>query len=109
MGDLAGARDKLRQALALAAELGAVPPLLWALPVAALHYASRDRIELARELYALALRYPFVAESCWFTDVTGKPLAACGVAVADGQIPALKDGGGTCLLQATVAQLIEEL
>lgn len=75
-GDIPEARRHLLEACQIAVDLGVVPPLLWALPVAALLLADGGQCERAVEIYALASRYPLVANSRWFEDVAGSHLAA---------------------------------
>ena len=54
------------------AELKAFLPLLFALLAAAWLAAVDGDPVRAIELYALASRYRFVSNSCWFEDVVGK-------------------------------------
>ena len=70
LGDLDGAQQHLSQALQISAETGAFLPPLFAIPATALLLADRGEKERAVELYALALRYPFVANSRWHELVT---------------------------------------
>jgi hypothetical protein len=50
--------------------------LMLALPAVALLLADQGEKEQAVELYTLASRYPFVANSRWFEDIAGKHIAA---------------------------------
>jgi tetratricopeptide (TPR) repeat protein len=109
LGDTPGARQHLRHALELALESGMVPPLLWALPAMALLLASGGQIERAVELYALASRYPFVANSRWFEDVAGNQIAAQAATLPETAVTAAKERGLERDLHATVAELLAEL
>ena len=86
-----------------------MPPLLWALPALALLLADEGQIERAVELYALALRYPFVANSRWFEDVAGNQIRAAAATLPEADVTAAKDRGQARDLHATVAELLVEL
>jgi tetratricopeptide (TPR) repeat protein len=87
VGELRQAERHLSAALRTAADMEVFRPLIYALPAAALLLVDRGEAERATDLYALASRYPFVANSRWFGDVAGRHIAAAalppeGVAVA---------------------------
>jgi hypothetical protein len=65
--------------------------------------------ERAVELYALASRYPLVAQSRWFAHLVGKPIAAAADTLPAAQIADLEARGRARDLDATVAELIGEL
>ena len=46
----------------------------YALSIMALLLAGRGQVEQALELYTLVIRFPMVANSCWFADFFGKPI-----------------------------------
>jgi hypothetical protein len=99
----------LCQALELAVESKAVLPLLWALLSQALLLADEGEIQHAVELYALASRYPLVADSRWFADVVGRPITAATDTLPADQIAILQERGRGRDLQATVEELLSEL
>lgn len=68
-GNPAEAFTLTRQALQMASEIGAFTPLLFAIPSAAVLEAKHGNNQRAGALYALAARFPFVADSRWFQDV----------------------------------------
>ena len=84
-------------------------PLLWALPATALLLASEGEKERAVELYALASRYPLVAQSRWFADVVGKQIAAAAETLPAGRVAILQARGRTRDLEAAVTELLAEL
>lgn len=84
-------------------------PLLFALPLVALLLADQGEQERAVELYALASRYPFVANSCWFEDVAGSHIAAVAATLPPEVVAAAQDRGRVRDLEATVAELLVEL
>jgi tetratricopeptide (TPR) repeat protein len=109
LGDLTGARQHLCHAFQLALESEVVPPLLWALPAMAVLVAGEGEIERAVELYALASRYPFVANSRWFEDVAGHQLAALAASLQEAAVTAARQRGRVRDLDATVRELLGEL
>ncbi|MFN2217886.1 MAG: BTAD domain-containing putative transcriptional regulator [Anaerolineae bacterium] len=109
LGDRREARRHLSRSFQLAADLGVVPPLLWALPAMALLLAGEGQVERAVELYALASRYPFVAQSRWFADVTGDTLAEIAATLPAERVAILQESGRTRDMEATVAELLAEL
>jgi hypothetical protein len=103
------AMERLRQALRFATETRAVPPLLYALPGMALLLADEGEGEHGAELYALASRYPFVANSRWFEDVAGRHIAAATAALPPDAVAAAGERGRTRDLWATAEELLAEL
>jgi hypothetical protein len=77
-----------------------------ALPAAALILADEGQHELAVEIYEMALRYPFVANSRWFHDVAGKEIQAVGATLPPEVVAAAKERGRARDVQATIDELI---
>ena len=75
-GETALARQCVVEALEAGADLGAHMPVIYALPAAALLLADEGAGERAVEVYACASGHGFVANSRWFADVAGGPIAA---------------------------------
>jgi predicted ATPase len=101
-------RRHLRRALQ-ACETRAVPPLLWALPAAALLLADRGDAQRAVEVYALASRYGLVANSRWFEDVAGRHVAEIAGSLPKDAAAAARERGRAQDLEATAARLLVEL
>ena len=97
------------QALRLGIECQSVCPLLMALSAAALLLADQGQGERAVELYALASRYPIVANSRWFEDVAGRELAAVAAALPPDVREAAQTRGRARDLWATAQELLEEI
>jgi hypothetical protein len=101
-----GRRDVARHCLcsALRAALGEQSGMMpiGVLPPSALWLATEGQAERAVEVYALALRYPYVAHSRWYRDVFGARLEAASGTLPPEVIQA-RD------LQATVRELLDEL
>jgi tetratricopeptide (TPR) repeat protein len=109
LGDRPGARQHLCDALEIAQECRVVSPLMWTLPATALLLSDEGQKERAVELYALASRFPLVAESRWFADVAGNTLAEVAAALPAERVAVLRERGRTCDLEATIAELLSEL
>jgi transcriptional regulator with XRE-family HTH domain/tetratricopeptide (TPR) repeat protein len=65
------ADEHLRTSLQEAARIGSFPLAIKALPALALLEAAQGKHERAIEIYTLAMKYPYVANSKWFKDVFG--------------------------------------
>jgi hypothetical protein len=65
--------------------------------------------ERAVELYALATRYPYVANSHWFEDIAGKEISAAAGALPPELSGAVQERGRARDLWATAEELLEEL
>jgi predicted ATPase/predicted Ser/Thr protein kinase len=100
------ARRYVAEALQTWADIGAFFPLIYALPAAALLLADRGEHERAVEVYALASRYGFVANSRWFEDVAGRYIAAAAAAMPPEVVAAAQERGRVRDLGATVAELL---
>ena len=94
---LSQARQHFCEALRIAAEIrDFIRPIL-ALLLVSLLLADQGQVERAVELYALASCYPFVANSRWFEDITGRHIAAVAatlppeVVAAVGQLQSVED------------------
>jgi predicted ATPase len=108
-GQLAQARQHLHGVLHLATQLGTCVPLMHGLPAAALLLADEGQSERAVEIYALALRYPCVANSQWYEDIAGQHIAAVAATLPPDVVAAAQARGRARDLDATVAELLDEL
>jgi predicted ATPase len=109
LGQLPQARQHLYEALHLATELGSCVPLMHGLPAAALLLADEGQNERAVEVYALASRYPCVANSQWYEDVAGQHIAAIAATLPPDVVAAAQERGRARDLDTTVAELLAEL
>jgi hypothetical protein len=75
----------------------------------ALLLADEGHTERGLELYALASRYPFVANSRWFEDIAGNQLAAVAANLPTAVVNAARERGQARDLDATVEELLSEL
>jgi hypothetical protein len=103
------ARRHLREALRAAVAMGSFFPLAYALPAFALLLADDGQIERAVDLYALASRYAYVANSQWFEDVAGRHIAAAAANLPSDVVTAAQDRGRARDLWETAKELLEEL
>ena len=111
LGNLDRAGQHLAEALQLCVDTGA--HLFWLplgpLPMIALLLADAGEHERAVELYALASRYPYVANSRWFEDVFGRHIDAVAATLPPDVAEAARERGRARDLQATVKELLAEL
>jgi tetratricopeptide (TPR) repeat protein len=109
LGRLCQAQQCFGQALRMAAEIRSLWALLYALPGAASLLADQGEVERAVEVYALASRYPFVANSRWFEDVAGKHVAAAAAALPPEVVAAAQKRGRARDPWVTADELLIEL
>jgi hypothetical protein len=79
------------------------------LPSAALWLATERQLERAVEVYALAQRYPHIANSRAYQDVFGLPLAAAAASLPPEIVQAAQARGQAQDLEATVRELLAEI
>jgi len=109
LGRSAQARHHIHKVLHIAAERGQIQNCADALPAIALLLVDRGEVEQAVELYALALRYPYVGNSRLWEDLAGTHIAAAAKALPPAVVAAAQARGRARDLQATVGELLEEL
>jgi tetratricopeptide (TPR) repeat protein len=109
LGEMAQARQHLRQALLAGVQTGTWAPGLIALPGAALLMAQEGQAERAVEIYALASRYGYVGKSRFWEDVAGRHIAAVAANLPSDVAEGARARGRACDLDATVAELLTEL
>jgi hypothetical protein len=95
--------------MAISASGGDDYAVLQSLPAMALLLADGGEVERAVELYALALRSPYAANSRWFEDVTGKQIKAFSEMLPPEVVAAAQERGRVRDLEATVRELLDEL
>jgi len=109
LGRPARARQYLAEGLRIASEIGPFWAYLYSLRLMSLLLADRGEVERAVELYALATRYPYVANSRWFEDVAGKHIAAAAATLPPDVVTAAQARGRARDLEATIAELLAGL
>jgi hypothetical protein len=102
-------REHLAQALRLATDKNAFWPLAYSLAVYALLLLDEGAPVRAIELYALASRYPFVANSRWFEVVAGREITSTAASLPPDVVAAAEARGRARDLWATVEELLGEL
>jgi hypothetical protein len=107
LGRLAEAQERLVGALAWAREARDLPEVLTCLAGFALLSAKEGEAERAVELYALATRYPFGANSRWLEDVIGRHIAAVAATLPADVVEVARERGQARDLDASVAELTE--
>jgi tetratricopeptide (TPR) repeat protein len=108
LGDLPQARQYLREALQTTLRSQNSRLFVNVLPPSALLLADQKAPEQAVELYALASRYPFVANSCWFEEVAGRYIAAVAATLPPDVAAAAQAQGQARALETTVTELLAE-
>jgi hypothetical protein len=109
LGRRGKARQHLAEALQLAVEKRAFFPLIHALPVFSLLLVDAGQVARAVELYALASRYGFVANSQLFQDMAGRHIASTAESLAPDVLDAAQERGRARDLWKTAAELLAEL
>jgi predicted ATPase/DNA-binding SARP family transcriptional activator len=109
LGQLPQAEQHLAEALRTASEIQAIFPHTTALAAIALLLADQGEKERAVELYALASRYPRVANSRWFDDIAGRHISVVAATLRPDVVAAARARGRARDLKATTAELLAEL
>jgi DNA-binding SARP family transcriptional activator/predicted ATPase len=107
-GDLDRSRRYLLESLQIAARIGGLLAYLLALPTIAMLLVNRGDGKRALEVYALASRYPLVANSQWVEDVVGKQIAAAAAPLPPDVVAAAQEQGRARDLEATMVELLAE-
>ena len=108
LGQLTEAREHLCEALRMAAEIRDQLTMMMALPFAALLLADRGEVERAVEVYALASRFPCIANTRLWEDIAGKHIAAVAATLPAAVVAAAQERGQARDLWATVEELLAE-
>jgi tetratricopeptide (TPR) repeat protein len=103
------AEQCLSEALQITVKIGGIFSLMHTLPAAALFAADQGSAERAVELYAVASRFPYVADSRWFEDVVGRRIATIAAALPPEVVAAAQERGRARDPAATAAELLDEL
>jgi predicted ATPase/DNA-binding SARP family transcriptional activator len=109
LGQNLKAKQCLLESLEIAREIGTFFPLIYGLPAVALLLAQNGEVIKAVELYALASRYGFVANSQWFEDVAGKHISAMAASLPSAVVEAAQSRGRALDIWDTAAKLLDEL
>jgi hypothetical protein len=100
--------DYLHEALRTATDSGAFAPCITALPLAALLQADDGNHHQAIELYTLACRFPYVANSRWFEHVVGQHIDTAVARLPQEEVAAAQERGRARDLWATATSLVAE-
>jgi hypothetical protein len=107
LADHDAARSHAAAALRHARDRGSYLALVDALPAAAGVLLDGEPLR-ATEIYALACMLPAVANSVWFDDVVGKPIALAAGSLPAAVVAAAKERGRARDVNATLDELIAE-
>jgi predicted ATPase len=109
VGDSDQAQQHLRDALDTTTDRDSFWSVAFTLPLVALLLVDEGELARAVELYALASRYPYVSNSCWFEDVAGRQIAAAALTLPPDAVAVAQERGRARDLWATVEELLAEL
>jgi hypothetical protein len=109
LGQSSEACKHLCEALQIAAEIRDAITPMYALPVAALLLDDLGESNRAVEIYALASRYGFVANSCLWEDIAGREIDALAATLPPDVVAAAQERGRARDVLATVEELLDEL
>lgn len=107
LDDLKQAHQYLMEGLRTATQIRAFMPMVLALPAVTLLLGRQNRIEEALELIVLASRYPFVAGSRWFEQITREPMDAITNTLPSHLVASVKERGSAQTLEEVVEQLLK--
>jgi predicted ATPase/tetratricopeptide (TPR) repeat protein/DNA-binding XRE family transcriptional regulator len=93
LGQPEQARRCLGECLENVSRIGSFRLAIHALPALALLVADQGDIERAVELYALACRHPYVANSKWFEDIAGREIACLTASIPHETVAAAQARG----------------
>lgn len=80
-----------------------------AIALSSLVWLGPGQIERAAEIYAVALRYPMVANSRWYDDMVGRQIAAAATALPPDVVASAQARGRARDLWDTARELLAEL
>lgn len=100
--------ESVRRAISAARTAQATPGYEWTIPPAALYYLNQGRVGRSVELYALASLYGVVANSVWYEDTVGQPIAEAAAKLPLEIAEAARTRGAERELEATFAELAAE-
>jgi tetratricopeptide (TPR) repeat protein len=109
LGHYDQAKQHICKALRMRAESWGLSDRVWAVSTIALLLTGDEKVEQAVELYALASRYPMVANAPFFEDTVGQHIAAAAEALPPEVVAAAQARGQARDLEATVRELLEEM
>jgi tetratricopeptide (TPR) repeat protein len=109
LGQRAQAHQHVAEAMHMAIEMGAFFPLVNSLVALALLQLDQGKPEQGLELYSLASRTPYVANSHWFQAVAGRHIAEAAASLPPPAAEAARARGLALDLWQTAAHLLAEL
>ncbi|MEJ2736609.1 MAG: tetratricopeptide repeat protein [Anaerolineae bacterium] len=101
------AGQRLRSAPSRTRSVQRFPVQMVALVGLSLLYADGGQAERAVELFSLASRYGFVANSIWFQDIVGQTLTAAAAELSPDVLHAARERGAALDLEDTITALLQ--
>jgi tetratricopeptide (TPR) repeat protein len=109
LGQIHHARNQFHRAIEFALQNHLSREFSCTLPGIALLMSDLGQIEFAIELYELALKHPYVANSRWFYDVAGKHIKKVAESLSAEVVEAAQERGRNRDIWKTVEELLVEL
>jgi hypothetical protein len=109
LGQLSLSRKQFHQALEITIKDNLLRQFSDLLPGVALLLSDLGQNEFAVELYSLALKNPYVANSQWFEDVVGKHIEKAAESLPPEVVEAAKERGCARDIWETAEELLVEL
>ena len=109
LGKIGQAQECLVEPIRAALASRSLITLMLVVPLVALIEVAHGRPERAVEFYALASRYPYVANSRWFADVAGQHIAAAAEMLPSNVVAAAQKRGRARDLWETAEELATKL
>jgi predicted ATPase/DNA-binding CsgD family transcriptional regulator len=100
------AAQRLSSALSRTRSVQWFPMQMVVLVGLSLLYADGGQAERDVELFSLASRYGFVANSLWFQDIVGQTLTAAAAGLSPGVLRAARERGAALDLEDTIRELL---
>jgi tetratricopeptide (TPR) repeat protein len=100
------AEQQLRSVLRQKSGVQRFPVQMVALVGLSLLYADEGEAERAVELFSLASRYGFVANSIWFQDIVGQTLTEAAAGLSPDVLHAARERGAALDLEDTIGELL---
>jgi DNA-binding SARP family transcriptional activator len=101
-------RQYLVRCLVEVKKIGSLRIAIHALPALALLEADQGNIERAIQLYALACKYPYVANSRWFEDIAGRQITTQSSSLPAERVSDAKKRGESLDTWETISQWLDE-
>jgi predicted ATPase/DNA-binding SARP family transcriptional activator len=98
----------LWRCIEIASSIGSFKLAIHAMPAIALLEADQGNVERAIELYALASKYPYVANSKWFENIAGDHITRLAAALPMDTVTSARNRGASLDFWEVIGQWLDE-